>query len=173
MIPELFLSDLCDAVIGERGLAKIEPVVMRGITIFNVTVPPEHHGKMIGNSGSTIDGLRVLMALCGKKRGVPTSLRVIAPEKRFEGESVPFTPNLDWQATWLTALCQRIVEECFERGVSLSVTDHHDSSTSVKFILPANHPKVLPDSEVQTNLRAVLKAVGMANGRKIHCELRR
>lgn len=171
-VHDFFLS-IADAIVGEPGQVAVTSVVRCGRLILNATFPAEHHGKAIGQQGATIDGLRLIMGLAGRRFGIQPSLRLQAPEKRFDGEVIPFTPNLSWRSGWLGELSQKIADQCFIKPVAVQVTDRMNGKTSVVFTLAATEPSTLPDEQVQSGFQAVLKVVGMANGRKILFELKR
>ena len=168
-----FFLAIADAIVGEPGLVTVSSAPSRNQLILKAVFPAEHHGKAIGQGGATIDGLRLMVALAGRRFGVEPSLRLQSPEQRFSGEVVPFTPNLRWDCRWLTELVQRIADSCFLKPVAVAVTDRSDGTTTVQFRLAATEPSTLPDEQVQSAFRAVFKVIGMANGRKLHLELKR
>ena len=171
--PILFLTTVLDAMTGECGNAKLTMSPVRDRLVFSVELPPEHHPKIIGAKGVTVDSVRVLLALAGAKLGRQCSLRLIPPPDRFTGPRVPFMPSLTWKKDFLQSICDTIAGACFSLPVTVAIEDSDDGTTKVAFRLAPTEAVVLPDQQVCNAIKEVLKVIGMANGRKLNCEVSR
>lgn len=172
MTPRLFISRIVDAVVGPEGGVAWSESTSRDMLVLAATVRPEQHGRVIGRHGSVVDGLRILLTMACRKFERRCTLRVVTPE-RFNGVPPPFEPNLFWKHEWLAELSAMLANRCFLKPVVVTVTDRSDASTLVQFRLCATEPSPLPDEVVQNAFIAVMKAIGMSNGRKIRFELKR
>ncbi|NDJ15183.1 MAG: hypothetical protein EBY17_29025 [Acidobacteriia bacterium] len=166
-----FLTVVLDAMTGEKGNAKLSVATIRDRFVFSAELPPEHHPKIIGAKGVTVDAVRVLLALAGKKMDVQCSLRLVPPPDRYNGPRVPFSPSLTWKNDFLQGICKIIAECCFELPAMVEIADNDDGTTKVAFKLHPDEVIVLPDQQVCGAIKEVLKVIGMANGRKLNCEV--
>lgn len=171
--PEKLFLSLARAIVGEEPAIQLEAVEFRGRRILNVHVPIEFHGRVIGKGGSVVEAIRLLLVLASRRSGVQSSLRIHAPEKRYEGQFQPFTPNLNWNSSWLLELMNGLAHECFLKPVQVAVCDCDNGWTDVLFTLDGSEQNREMDAQINSSMTELLKAIGMGNGRKIRFSMQR
>jgi predicted RNA-binding protein YlqC (UPF0109 family) len=175
MTPLFTLQALADALIGKPDRCKASVSTRNGTQVIYAAVGPHDYGRLIGQGGSIVESLRIIVAMAGRKEGKPWALTIphIPDAMRATADKMPFVPNLEWRTDWLRALAQQTATATFTKPSKAETTDTDDGKTRLQFVIEGTEPRPLPDTAVESALASVFRAIGNANGRKVNVTLRR
>lgn len=74
---KLLIETLAKALVDDPSSVLVEEWTEDGVVHFDLVVPEDERGRVIGRQGRTADALRTLVEAVGRRRGVECDLEVV------------------------------------------------------------------------------------------------